>query len=129
MPSLEAYVRALPKVELHLHLLGSAAPETVVGLAARHPDSAVPADLAQLRDFYEFRDFAHFIDVYKQVASLVRDAEDIRALIVGLASDLHRHSVRYAEVMVSPFLHTFLGMPVEELLAGMVAGRAEALRT
>jgi aminodeoxyfutalosine deaminase len=123
---LAAYVRALPKVELHLHLLGSASPETVVGLAARYPDSPVPADLDQLRAFYQFRDFPHFIDVYKAVAALVRDGEDIRDLTVGLARDLADHTVRYAEVMVCPYLHHALGMPGEELLAGMAAGRREA---
>jgi aminodeoxyfutalosine deaminase len=126
---LPSYVRALPKVELHLHLLGSASPETVVGLAARHPGSPVPADLAELRRYYEFRDFPHFIEVYKTVATLVRDAEDIRALTVGLARDLAAHTVRYAEVMVCPYLHRmFGGVPDEELVAGMSAGRREAAR-
>jgi adenosine deaminase len=32
-----SFVRALPKVELHLPLSGSASPQTVVGLAARYP--------------------------------------------------------------------------------------------
>lgn len=122
-----AYVRNLPKVELHLHLLGSASPETVVELAARHPDSPVPADLDRLREYYEFRDFRHFIEVYKAVAAMVRDSEDIRKLTVGLARDLASHTVRYAEVMVAPYMHHVLGLPGEELLAGMEVGRREAL--
>jgi aminodeoxyfutalosine deaminase len=85
-----SFVRALPKVELHLHLLGSASPQTVVGLAARYPGSPVPADLDLLREYYEYRDFPHFIDVYKNVAALVRDGDDIRVLTVGLARDLVR---------------------------------------
>jgi aminodeoxyfutalosine deaminase len=123
---LTSFVRALPKVELHLHLLGSASPQTVVGLAARYPGSSVPADLDRLREYYEFRDFPHFIDVYKNVAALVRDGDDIRALTVGLARDLAAHTVRYAEVMVAPYLHQVLGMPVEELIAGLSMGRREA---
>lgn len=52
-----------------LHLLGSASPETVIGLAARHPDLPVPSDLDRLRDYYEFRDLPHFVEMYKTVAS------------------------------------------------------------
>jgi aminodeoxyfutalosine deaminase len=126
--SLESFVRALPKVELHLHLIGSASPQTVVELAARHQDPAVPADLDRLRRFYEFRDFAHFIEVYKSVAALVRDGQDIHTLTVGLGRDLAGHGVRYAEVMVSPYLHQLLGMPIEDLVAGMDSGRREAAR-
>ena len=49
VPVTESFVRALPKVELHLHLLGSVSPQTVVGLAARHVDSSVPTDVGRLR--------------------------------------------------------------------------------
>ncbi|HEX4722288.1 MAG TPA: adenosine deaminase, partial [Pseudonocardiaceae bacterium] len=32
-----AFIAALPKVELHLHLVGSASPDTILELARRHP--------------------------------------------------------------------------------------------
>jgi aminodeoxyfutalosine deaminase len=38
------FIAALPKTELHLHLVGSAAPETVLTLARRHPDGGVPTE-------------------------------------------------------------------------------------
>ncbi|MGH3629600.1 MAG: adenosine deaminase, partial [Sciscionella sp.] len=38
------FIAALPKTELHLHLVGSATPDTVLELARRHPESAVPTD-------------------------------------------------------------------------------------
>ena len=54
------FVRGLPKAELHVHHVGSASPRIVAELAERHPGT-VPSDLDELRAFYEFRDFAHFV--------------------------------------------------------------------
>jgi aminodeoxyfutalosine deaminase len=67
MDTLEAFVSALPKVELHVHMVGSAPVETVLELARRHPDRGVPTSADALREFYVFRDFPHFIDVYQAV--------------------------------------------------------------
>ena len=58
------YIRALPKVELHVHLVGSAGADTVLSLAERHPEAGVPADRDELVRFYEFRDFDHFLKVF-----------------------------------------------------------------
>jgi adenosine deaminase len=53
------FIAALPKAELHLHLMGSASVDTVLALARRRPDSPVPTDRDELTRFYAFRDFAH----------------------------------------------------------------------
>jgi aminodeoxyfutalosine deaminase len=53
-PDVQAFVAALPKVELHLHLIGSASPEVVLTLARRHPDGGVPTDAEELHRFYTF---------------------------------------------------------------------------
>jgi hypothetical protein len=51
MKTMDAFVDALPKVELHVHLVGSASVPTVLELAARHPSSPVPRTEPELRAF------------------------------------------------------------------------------
>ena len=123
---MRSYIHALPKVELHVHLVGSASVDTVLGLAKRHPEAGVPTDRAALADFYEFRDFNHFLKVFWAVQSLLRDRHDIAALVTGLAGELAAQNVRYAEVTVTPYNHVTDGMPLGELLTGLTEGRAEA---
>jgi len=128
MPSenLRDLIHALPKVELHVHLVGSAGVDTVLDLARRHPEAGVPADRGRLTRLFAFRDFAHFLEVYWAVQSMLRDRHDIRVLVTGLAAELARQNVRYAEVTVTPYNHILDGMPGDELLAGLDEGRAIA---
>ncbi|QFZ21456.1 adenosine deaminase [Saccharothrix syringae] len=125
--STRAFVRALPKVELHVHLVGSADVDTVLALARRHPEAGVPTDRAELERFYAFRDFDHFLAVYWAVQSMIRGRDDVRALVTGLAARLAGQNVRYAEVTVTPYNHLLDGVPGDELLTGLTEGRAEAL--
>ena len=70
----DAFIAGLPKAELHVHHVGSAAPHTVAALAERHAGStAVPADPDLLADYFTFTDFAHFVTVYLSVVDLLRD--------------------------------------------------------
>ena len=75
---------ALPKVELHVHLVGSAPVETVLSLARRHPEVGVPTSEEGLREFYVFSDFPHFLDVYRVVSRLISEPEDIADLVRGI---------------------------------------------
>ncbi|GAA0478041.1 adenosine deaminase [Streptomyces sp. NPDC046215] len=111
MSVLDSFVAGLPKAELHVHHVGSASPRIVAELAARHPDSPVPTDPEALADFFTFRDFAHFIEVYLSVVDLIRDAEDVRLLTFEVARDMARQNIRYAELTVTPFSSTRRGIP------------------
>ena len=62
--SLESFIRAMPKVELHVHLEGAIRPETLLQLARRN-HAPLPADDAEgLRQWYTFTDFPHFVEIY-----------------------------------------------------------------
>ena len=120
------FISALPKVELHVHLVGSASVDTVLALARRRPERGVPTNEEELRQFYEFTDFARFIEVYIAVNSLVASGEDVIALLAGLAGDQAANNVRYAEVTVTPSGHLAAGIEPDELAEALTRGRAIA---
>jgi aminodeoxyfutalosine deaminase len=127
MDPLESFVSALPKVELHVHLVGSAPVETVLALARRHPDRGVPASAAGLAEFYSFRDFPHFIDVYQAVSRLLSEPEDIADLVRGIGRDLAGQNVRYVELQAAVYPFQRLGMPDPVIAAALDAGARDAL--
>ena len=92
-------------------MVGSAPIGTVLGLARRHPDRGVPATARELREFYVFRDFPHFIDVYAAVTRLISEPEDIADLVRGVAASLAAQNVRYAEFQFGPYAFQRMGMP------------------
>ncbi|MBP2330963.1 aminodeoxyfutalosine deaminase [Kibdelosporangium banguiense] len=120
------FVSTLPKAELHVHLVGSASIPTVLELARTHPGRGVPTDEQALRDFYEFTDFAHFIEVYFKVNSLVRTGRDVLALLLGLARDQAANNVRYSEVTVTPTSHLRVGIEPDELTEALDEARRQA---
>ncbi len=123
MEPIDSFIAKLPKVELHVHLVGSASVATVLELARRHPGGRVPRTEEGLREFYEFRDFPHFIDVYKAVSALVTEPEDIADLVRGVARDLAAQNVRYVELQVSPYPFRQHGMPPAVITEGRVRRR------
>ncbi|WP_329137137.1 adenosine deaminase [Streptomyces sp. NBC_01476] len=123
---LDAFIAGLPKAELHVHHVGSASPRIVAELAARHPDAGVPADPEALAEYFSFRDFAHFIQVYLSVVDVIRDAEDVRLLTFEVARDMARQNIRYAELTVTPFSSTRRGIPGEAFMEAIEDARKSA---
>jgi aminodeoxyfutalosine deaminase len=123
---LETFIAGLPKAELHVHHVGSASPRIVAELAARHPDSKVPEDPAALADFFTFRDFAHFIDVYLSVVDLIRDDEDVRLLTFEVARDMARQNIRYAELTVTPYSSVRRGIHEQAFMEAIEDARKAA---
>ncbi|WP_231482455.1 adenosine deaminase [Nocardioides sp. URHA0020] len=115
---LSDFIARLPKAELHVHHVGSASPRIVSELAERHPGT-VPSDPDELRRFFEFRDFAHFIEVYLAVVDLIRTPEDIRYLTHEVGREMATgQGLRYAELTCTPYTSVRpdrddLGMPIE----------------
>lgn len=127
MTDLSTFVAGLPKAELHVHHVGSASPRIVAELAARHEGrSPVPADPAALADYFAFRDFAHFVEVYLSVVDLIRDQEDVWLLTHEVARELARQQVRYAELTVTPYSHVHRGIPAPAFCEAIEDARKRA---
>ncbi|MEV4496821.1 adenosine deaminase [Micromonospora arborensis] len=128
MTDLPTFIAGLPKVELHVHHVGSASPRIVAELAARHEGrTPVPADPEALAAYFEFRDFAHFIEVYLSVVDLIRDPEDVWLLTHEVARELARQQVRYAELTITPYSHVRRGIPAPAFCEAIEDARKRAL--
>src|SRR5689334_16018610 len=127
MTDLSAFIAGLPKAELHVHHVGSASPQAVAQLAARHEgDTPVPADPELLAPYFEFTDFARFIDVYLSVVDLIRDDEDIWTLTYEVARDLAVQNVRYAELTLTPYSSIARGIAADAYCTAVEDARRRA---
>src|SRR5262249_22791323 len=124
---LARFIAGLPKAELHVHHVGSASPRIVADLAARHAGSTpVPADPEALAEYFVFRDFAHFIEVYLSVVDLIRDPQDVWTLTYEVAQELAAQQVRYAELTVTPYSSIHRGIPADAFCEAIEDARVRA---
>jgi len=93
----------MPKVELHVHLEGSVRPKTLFKLAKRHQVPLPAANAEDLRKWYTFRDFDHFIEIYMTVSSCLRTAEDIELIAREFLAGQAEQNILYSEVTFTPF--------------------------
>jgi aminodeoxyfutalosine deaminase len=132
MTSLDAFVRALPKAELHLHLEGSVTPAVARRLAGRRGVSlpgvgGLEDDAGDVRRAFPFTDFGGFLRLYLAIASCLQAAEDFAEIVEELGASLHAQGVGYAEVTFTPALHQSRAVPNEVMIEGLVAGRRRVL--
>jgi aminodeoxyfutalosine deaminase len=123
--SLSTFIAGLPKAELHVHQVGSASPRIVSDLASRHP-GVVPTDPEELRKFYEFRDFAHFVEVYLAVVDLIKTGEDVRLLTYEVAREMAAQQIRYAELTCTPYTSVATGISIEAFTEAIEDARVAA---
>ncbi len=106
----------MPKVELHVHLEGAMRPETLLALAGRNRVSLPADDVEGLREWFRFRDFDHFVEIYLACSSVLKRPEDFQVLIDDFAADQARQNVRYSEVHFTIGTHWQNHLPVDEIL-------------
>ena len=114
-PALSAYIRSLPKAELHLHLEGTVDPATLAELSRRHPtplsttnnrytniaDSGRVFTEEEARQLYQYKNFTGFLLAFKAVTERLRTAEDYELVTYRMMQKLHAQNVLHAEVYVS----------------------------
>ena len=125
---LASFIAGLPKAELHVHHVGSASARIVSELAERHP-GVVPSDPEALAEFFAFRDFAHFVEVYLAVVDLIRTPEDINLLTDEVAREMSEgQSLRYAELTCTPYTSVLRGIPIQAYTEAIEQARVDAER-
>jgi adenosine deaminase len=113
----------LPKVELHLHLEGAIPYEVLWQLLQKYGGDPQVTDLAALQQKFVFRDFAHFIEVWRWKNQFLREYEDFTLIAEAVAHDLARQNIRYAEVFFAPVNFVLQqGLETQRLLQAVRSG-------
>ena len=127
MRPLDRLITAMPKVELHVHLEGSIRPETLLELARRHHARPPASTLDELRAWYSFRDFDHFVEIYGHMSGSICSVEDIEFVAREFLAGQAVQGIRYSEVTYTPFTHyRTKGLAFREQLAALNRARAWA---
>ncbi len=115
-------------MELHVHLEGAIRPATLLRLAARHGVSLPAGDEAGLREWFRFRDFEHFVEIYLTVSSCLKDPEDFVDLATDFLAEQARQNIVYSEVHFTISTHVANGANGLELLDALGLAMAEGER-
>lgn len=101
---LEALIRRLPKVELHLHLEGAVRPETLLELSrtkGRLKKETENWISRRVRRGFRYSGFEEFLQAFKLVAQLLETPSDYALVTARLMEWLAAQNVRYAEITLA----------------------------
>jgi aminodeoxyfutalosine deaminase len=120
-----AWLRGLPKVELHLHLEGTIEPETLVDLSRRHDPT--PLTLAAARKLYTYDNFLGFLEAFKAVTERLRTPADYELITYNMVRALGAQGVVHAEVYISfGIIYFWKKEEVEPYVEAIERGRLRA---
>jgi adenosine deaminase len=128
MKSAEAFIRGLPKAELHLHIEGTLEPELAFQLSQKHGLTLPYATVEELRQAYRFSNLQAFLDIYYAGAHVLRDEEDFQDLTRAYLRKAHEQGIVHVEIFFDPQTHTERGVAFATVLKGMRQALHQAQR-
>jgi adenosine deaminase len=129
---LHAWLTAMPKAELHLHLDGSLRPATALELARGRalPGSELPATVegmrARLVAPQRCADQAELLQAFDLPIALLQDAAALRRVTSELVEDVAAEGTTYVEIRWAPSLHMEAGLPLRDGIAAVVEAAQKA---
>jgi adenosine deaminase len=113
---LSEWIRLMPKVELHVHLLGAIEPHTLLKLAQQHRVELPTTTVDGLARWFTYTDFAHFVEVYLKIADCIRTADDIELITREFLAEQAAQNIIYTEMTYTPWYSTLKGISFGEQL-------------
>ncbi len=125
---MDAFIRGLPKAELHCHIEGALEPELMFELAARNRVELPFADVDALRAAYDFGNLQDFLDLYYQGMRVLQSESDFYELTRAYLQKARAQNIRHAEIFFDPQAHVSRGVAFADLVGGITAALGEAER-
>jgi adenine deaminase len=124
----KAFIRGMPKAELHIHIEGSLEPEMMFELAERNGVALRYASAEEARRAYDFGDLQSFLDLYYEGMQVLLHEQDFYDLTWSYLQKVSEQNVRHAEIFFDPQAHTGRGVPFETVISGIHRALVDAER-
>ena len=116
----------VPKIELHVHLEGAVRPKDLFEMAARNQFSLPARNVPELVELYRFRNFEHFLELWRMTTPAIQRSRDFRQVVVSYAEEAVSHGAVYVEGIFTPSERVSGGASWDEVFTGFCDGAAEA---
>ena len=116
---MDAYLRDIPKAELHMHVEGSLEPELMFELARRNGLTLPYASVEAVRRAYVFGSLQSFLDIYYAGCRVLLCEQDFYDLTWAYLARVAGQGVRHAEVFFDPQTHTDRGLAFGTVVTGI----------
>lgn len=127
MTDLAAFIRSLPKAELHVHLEGCVTPEQVVAIGRRNGVDLF-ANVDAARAAYDVSSLGDFLEIFAKASKVLVHANDFAEVAAAHFDRAASEGVRHVELMFDPQAHTRRGIPLGTVLEGLEKARDDATR-
>lgn len=122
----QAFIAAIPKAELHLHIEGSLEPEMMFALAQRNAVDIPFASADEVRRAYAFSNLQDFLDIYYQGMNVLRTEQDFYDLTMAYFERIHADNAIHAEIFFDPQGHTERGIAFSIAIDGILRAMDDA---
>lgn len=124
---MQAYLAAMPKAELHLHLEGTLSPETIVKITQRNGLDYFTS-IEEVTQSLASRPpgLMGFLEHHFKSQNVMQTQQDFYEATYNLAAKLHDNNIVYADLFFDPQAHTTRGISFADMFEGIDAGRQDA---
>jgi len=127
--TMDAFIRGIPKAELHVHIEGTLEPEMLLEFGERNGVALHCASAEECRAAYHFNDLQHFLDLYYEGVAVLVTEQDFCELTTAYLRRAHADGARHVEVFFDPQSHTSRGVPLATVVEGIRGALVDAERT
>jgi adenosine deaminase len=103
--NVEEAIKALPKVELHIHTLGSIQPSTLLTVIREDGLDTPYRTVEDIVRRFQYTDFVHFIEVYMEIVGYISDEKHFEHITFDMLKKCSECNTRYVEASFSPRDH------------------------
>ena len=125
MTDFAAFIRSLPKAELHVHLEGCVTPEQLVAIGRRNGIDRFES-VEAARAAYDVSSLDDFLKIFAKASEVLLHADDFAEVAFEYFHMAAADGVRHVELMLDLQAHTARGVAIATVFDGLARAQGQA---